>query len=228
MPGGRPSPIDKTIGHRDVDGTPVPVTVFDRIVSALRAGNYIEGAAASAGMSKQAVYDWMKLGARTRLANTPDKDRTTHERRCVEFLDAVAEAEAAWEAQANTTLEQLSRGGIPVETVTVKVDGKGKVIERTTKTTATLPDAATIKWRLKRRFRDRYAERIEVTGAEGEPLLPMDERAAAIVEGLRNAREAKAEAEKPKPTPAKPVKIKAQVKGGASAKSARAGKDPQA
>lgn len=199
---GRPSDINKIIGHRDVNGTQVPVTVAEQIIAAIRAGNYIEGAAAAAGITKQTVYEWRHVAARTRIAGTPDADLTDHQRRCITFSDAVDEAEGIWEVNANRTLERIARGGIEQEVVTVKTDHRGNVVERTTRTTSTLPDARVIEWRLKRRFRDRYAERVEVTGADGDPLgveLSMDERAASLVELAARVRGADAPEEPPEP-----------------------------
>lgn len=38
----------------------------ERIVQAIRAGNYIETAAAYAGIAKSTLYDWLKRGARAK------------------------------------------------------------------------------------------------------------------------------------------------------------------
>ncbi len=38
--------------------------VTDKIITALRAGNYIETAAAYAGICRAALYEWLRLGAR--------------------------------------------------------------------------------------------------------------------------------------------------------------------
>ena len=39
---------------------------IEQIVAAVRAGNFIETAAAFAGISKQTLYNWLKEGARER------------------------------------------------------------------------------------------------------------------------------------------------------------------
>lgn len=44
---------------------------------------------------------------------------------------------------------------------------------------------------------DRYIERVEVTGAEGEPLIPVEERIEALVEKAKAARCAKRKTKKP-------------------------------
>ena len=71
MPGGRPTKL-----------TPA---VQARIVAHLRAGNYIETAAAAAGITKETLYDWLRRGA----AETFGPHR--------QFSDAVQEAQAAAE-----------------------------------------------------------------------------------------------------------------------------------
>jgi transposase len=61
--------------------------VMGEFLKAIRAGNYIETAAAYAGLSKQSVYDWMKKGARK---ESPE---------FIGFLDAVKKAQAQNEAR---------------------------------------------------------------------------------------------------------------------------------
>lgn len=193
MPGGRPSEIDKIIGYRDIDGTPTPVTVADRIVASMQAGNYLETAAKGAGVNKVAVYEWMKVAARAeiRSAGRPDDNATLtdHERRCIAFANAVREAESSWEVAAVTTLEALGRGGLPVEIRTIERGPSpregvpGPILKETVHTTHLAPDARVIEWRLMRRFPDRYSERIELSGPGGGPMeLSMEERAAGMVD----------------------------------------------
>lgn len=179
---GRPSPIDRVIGQREVDGQLINVTVADRIVAAIRNGHYIESAAASAGVHKDTVYEWRKVAGRARIQGSLDtRTLTDHETRCIAFSDAVDEAEATYDLAAGEVLERVGRGGIPIVVTTVKTDAQGNVIESTTRTSASLPDARTIEWRLSKRFKDRYGDRIEVTGADGGPVtLSMEERAGAL------------------------------------------------
>lgn len=58
-----------------------------QVVTYLRAGNYVETAAAAAGVSKTTLYDWLKRGARGEGAEF------------VEFADAVTQALAQAEAR---------------------------------------------------------------------------------------------------------------------------------
>jgi hypothetical protein len=161
-------------------GQPPALTyeVQDRIVNAVAAGNYIEAAAASAGISKQSVYEWQRIGARVKRrehaahdkGETPDK-RTDHEHRCVAFSDAVDRAQADAEITDNLRLYRLAEGGATITKTVEKRDPAGNLLERTTTTEETLPNPAVIMWRLERRFPDRWGRRrLEVTGADGGPI----------------------------------------------------------
>lgn len=188
-PPGRPSPIDAVVAYREDDGT--PITVADRIVASIRAGNYFEPAVLAAGVVKDTAYEWLKVAGRTRLRargrplDELDPPVTPHERRCVEFSDAVDAAQGLWEVGANTTLEQLGRGGLKVVTVTEKHDAAGKLLEKSTKTETLAPNAQVIEWRLTRRHPDRYGHRIDVDGTfDGKITFTVEERAANLADGL--------------------------------------------
>lgn len=79
-------------------GRPTKLTseIQNKIVTAIRAGNYIETAAAYAGISKNTLYDWLKRGAREkeRLERNPRARIKKSEAPYVEFSDAVEKAMA--------------------------------------------------------------------------------------------------------------------------------------
>lgn len=64
----------------------------DQICKVVRAGNYIETAAAYAGLSKQTLYDWMKRGRREAEARIEGKPAQRREEKYVRFLDAIEKA----------------------------------------------------------------------------------------------------------------------------------------
>jgi transposase len=70
-------------------GRPTKLTpeVTEAFLKALRVGNYLETAAAFAGIAKQTVYDWLRRGARE------------ESRELIEFSDAVKKAQAQAEAR---------------------------------------------------------------------------------------------------------------------------------
>lgn len=184
MPGGRPSAIDRVVAH--VQGR--PVTAAQQIVQAVAAGNYMETAAAAAGVHKDTLYEWLKVGA---AAHSKQGRLSHHEQACAEFSDAVAEALAQSEATDVTRLAQLAQGGLVVETVTERmnvIQGQNgeqiQVVERTVKSETLAPSLAAVTWRLERRFGKRWGRKTEVTGAEGGPItLDLAANAREAIEG---------------------------------------------
>ncbi len=169
------------------DGTTTKITVADRIIEAVRAGTPLEGAAASGGITNDTLWRWIREGAKaTRLltAGTKPKDLTAEQRRLAEFSEEIHRAAGEWEANSNLLLERLARGGTKIVTVTEKVDAAGTLIDRTTKTETLGPSPQVLQWRLSRRFPQRYADRVEVTGAGGEPIS-VESRAKSLADGLR-------------------------------------------
>lgn len=173
----RPSGIDRVLRH-DRDGN--PITVADHIAQAIAAGNYFEQACQSAGVAKSTAYRWLSTGAKAAQAiNKLGPDAVTltrNDRRCLEFWDAVTEAEARWEVSAVTQLEQLGRGGAQKVTITERVDPNGQLIEKTIRTETLPPDARVLMWRLERRFPDRYGHRVEFVGSVHETVEDREER----------------------------------------------------
>lgn len=115
------------------------------IVIAIRAGNYIETAAAYAGISKNTLYDWLRRGARERerLANNKRAKPRKAEQPFVEFSDAVEKALAEAEVRdvaliAKAAAEQWQAAA----------------------------------WRLERKFPTRWGKRmsLEHSGPEGGPI----------------------------------------------------------
>lgn len=84
-------------------GRPTKLTpeVRKNIVDAIQAGNYIETAAAYAGISKPALYDWLKRGAKEkqRLAKNPRARILKEEAIYVDFSNAVEKALATAEVR---------------------------------------------------------------------------------------------------------------------------------
>lgn len=112
---GRPTKISKSL-----------IDEFSRVI---KAGNYIETAAAYVGISKNTVYDWLRRGAREkeRLEKNPRAKPKKSEALFVEFSDAVEKALAAAEVRDVAII--------------------GKAAETQWQAAA---------WRLERKFRDRW------------------------------------------------------------------------
>jgi hypothetical protein len=192
MPGGRPPKINTVVLTRpNPEGGPaIKVTAGQRIVEAMRIGEYVETAAALAGVDKRTVYEWLKVGAQAHDAVNRQgrtlKSLTQHQKDCMEFSHAVDEAQAAARVEDVATLAELGRGGRKVITTTTKRDGvDGKVLEHVTRTETTQPDARVLMWRLERRHPDEWGRRrLEVSGVDGEPI-PIEVRASSLVAALR-------------------------------------------
>lgn len=121
MAGGRPTKLN--------------FEVQDKIVTAVRAGNYIETAAAYAGVNKSTLYDWLKRGAREkdRLAANPRARVRKKELPFVEFSNAVEKALADAEVRDVSLIAQAA-------------DEYWQAAA----------------WRLERKFPDRWGKRVDV------------------------------------------------------------------
>lgn len=117
--------------------------IQDKIIDLLLKGNYIETAAACAGISKNTLYDWLKRGAREAERIEKGGNPNLSERKFVLFSDAVDKAMADAEARDVNLLFELSE-----------------------------EDVGTLKWRLAHRYPDRWGrkERHEITGKDGGPI----------------------------------------------------------
>lgn len=217
----RPSKIDAIIGVQEIkdpQGNVIeerPITIADRVIAYVRAGEYVDLAAAAAGINRDTIYEWMKQAATAQLRqhNQPNPTpHTPHEIACIEFSDAITRARGEWAAAQSMQLEQLSRGGLPqvttTEIVVTKADGKTET-KTTTTTTHTLPDARVIMWRMERRLQDYYGPRVEMVDKRGEDLLTDGEAANAVADSVeaflagRESAQQEAAEKKPKRAPRK-------------------------
>lgn len=186
---GRPTVIDAPLTVHAADSLePLTVVTADKIVSALRVGTPEEGAAASVGITLATLRAWKTEGARILRRMTQQgqnrSDLSHRERRLADFSSKVLLAEGEWEAKSNGLLDRIAEGGLQVVTVTEKVNAEGEVIERTHRTEQLGPNPGVLMARLKMRFPGRYSERVEVTGAEGEPIA-IELRARQIADAAR-------------------------------------------
>jgi hypothetical protein len=112
----------------------------DKLLGFIRAGAYLETAAAAAGISKDTLYAWLREGAR---GKTPE---------LAAFSDAVEKAAAEAELRDLLTIGKAAAGGEVLRDVTItRPDG-------TTQRERQLapPQWQAAAWRLERKFPDRY------------------------------------------------------------------------
>jgi len=135
--------------------------VQEIILDAIRAGNYLETAAACAGIHKQTFYGWLHRGANAKEGDDIYRD----------FLDAVTRAMAQSEADAIEAIRQAGEAHEVTRTrTTVKPllnngrqltddDGNPVFIEETITETTVETDWRALAWLLERRFSKRWGRR---------------------------------------------------------------------
>lgn len=86
---------------------------IEKITRAIKAGNYIETAAAYAGIVKSTLYDWLKRGEREqqRVAQTPRATVRKSEEAFVKFSNAVKEALAESEMRDVLVISKAAEEG---------------------------------------------------------------------------------------------------------------------
>lgn len=186
--GGRPPALTRIIDHA-ADGT--PITVGDHLLATLQSGQYIEVAAARAGVSRGTVHGWLRDGARVRAqlaGGAPRADFTEQQLRCAEFSRAADEVQAVAETQDVAEHARLARGGLTVsktvERMAVAKDGTTTVLERTVTTEVLPPNHRALEWRLERRAPARWGrlDRLEID--TGVPAVSEAERAERLADEL--------------------------------------------
>lgn len=178
------------LAHRD-DGTPVMIP--DRVAEAVRLGGSLADGALRAGVSTPQLHAWVRSGNRLTSAVETGalrrKDLNAQQKAEVALAATVETAASEGKLLLLGLLERLSRGA-EVRTITVRTDANGNEIDRYERTEHLAPDAATIRWRLERRWPDEWAarQRLEVSGPDGAPLqVDVATRAAELADALRKA-----------------------------------------
>lgn len=119
----------------------------ERIVGYVKAGAYIETAAASAGISKVTLYAWLRKGATAkngpylRFAQDVERALATDELRGVTTIERIAMATAQRTVQCPSCKTEFATA-IPVAPTNVQL--------------------AALTWKMERKFPDRYGSRMRV------------------------------------------------------------------
>ena len=82
--------------------------VQERIVSAIRAGNYLETAAAYAGVTTQTLHSWRVRATKERESIASGNKARENESKFLDFLDAVERARAEAEVRTVALIQQAA------------------------------------------------------------------------------------------------------------------------
>lgn len=138
-------PVKSRRPKTKIMGRPIKLNdeVREKIVQIVRAGNYIETAAAYAGVSKDSLYGWMRRGEREKVRLANGEKPSGKEQIFVAFVDAISIALAESEARDVAII--------------------GRAAESAWQASA---------WRLERKFPDRWGrkDRIEHAGVDGKAI----------------------------------------------------------
>ncbi|MEU3455661.1 hypothetical protein ABZ671_18970 [Micromonospora sp. NPDC006766] len=159
-PGGRPSKLTPEIA--------------DRIIKAVRLGNFLETAAKASGVHPATVYRWLQ-----------DADKPGSPRAKREFRDALSRARAEAEQRMVGAVIKDANGGYVTKRVT-RVLRNG---DKETEETIAGPNGRVALEFLSRAFPDRWARRsaLEVTGAGGGPIQVSAERINGLADRVQAA-----------------------------------------
>jgi hypothetical protein len=182
MPGGRPPSLTKVV-DRTPDGE--PITAAEKVLELTRTvWSPRQYRAAGAGITTVTFNAWLREGGLARAAIARGEKVTAAQKRYAEFLTAYEKAEAEAIAVRLGTIHDAAKGGWVKTKTTVKVDGEGSVIEETTTTETIPPQWQAAAWMLERRRPQEFGRRVEVTGANGEPLVPKEDRADVLASAM--------------------------------------------
>lgn len=164
---GRPTKLTQKL-REGPDGA--AITVADEIIERIRSGAGTQDAAASVGIARSTLTDWLREGARHAARRLAGEKLTAKERALADFSDREAQAIAEWKVEQEIQLGLLSTGRSRT-IITEKRDSAGNLLEKTERTEGIEPNDRVITWRLERRFPEQYGrQRLEITGPEGGPI----------------------------------------------------------
>lgn len=179
---GRPPSMDRIV-DRDAEGK--PITAAEKVVALTReVWAPWEYCAKAAGLAPGTLSNWITHGGKARSKAARGEKLTAYERRYVAFLDALEKAEGEAVADRIGFIQQIARGGWTRTKTVTKESADGKV-ETTTTTETAEPTWTAAAWQLERRRPDLFGRtRVEITGADGAPLQPKEERADELAQAL--------------------------------------------
>lgn len=125
-PGGRPTKL-----------TPA---LQDEIIKAIRAGNYMETAAAYQGIDKTTLYEWLRRG------------KAASRGIYAEFSHAIEKALAVAEIRDVMNIDNAAKGGTITAKRTIRKESPNGQVTETTEESYAPPQWTASAWRLERKF----------------------------------------------------------------------------
>lgn len=155
----------RTTGRRPI----ITQQIITDILSSLKAGCYIETAAAYAGISKDTLYNWLKRGRREkrRLAKNPRARPYQSEAQFVIFVDGVTRAMSESEVRDVSIIAQAANGGQRYVEEKIITDAQGNILSKQTTTKGIPPQWQAAAWRLERKYPKKWGRRVAILKDEG-------------------------------------------------------------
>jgi hypothetical protein len=180
LPGaGAPLALNKRITIPDGEGGSIRTTTSQAIIRHIETTGLRPTLCSAAGqVTREQIVKWINDANRYTQRAERGQHLTENERTILRFATDCHAAKERWITRQLDTHRSIAAGGLTTAEVVETVDptqqgpdGRPLVVSRRVKTTRLLPDARAIEWELARLAKDEgFAERTEVTGADGGPV----------------------------------------------------------
>jgi hypothetical protein len=189
---GRPLRLDD-VARKDPNGR--ERTVREVILERVGIGATLADACKAAGIARKTVLDWQRQAAVGFAKATRGERTTANERKLMEFLLALEQAEADAYQRDLAVIAGAAQGGHQVRRTVEKRDGSGNVTERVEQVETLGPDWKAAAWRLSHSsaaYRDKLDVNVtgEVGVVQGNGDEERAEAVARVLAELRRRREA--------------------------------------
>lgn len=156
--------------RKAASGRKVAITpeIIENVIFSLKAGCYIETAAAYAGISRSTLYQWMKRGQREKRRLQKKRTRPyVSEAQFVIFVDAITRAMAESEVRDVSVIAQAANGGYKYTEKKVKKDSNGNIISEELVEKTAAPQWQAAAWRLERKNPKKWGRRVAIRKDDG-------------------------------------------------------------